>query len=225
LTVLALPTIGRKAPTQASFGLAANTQSFESPLNKSVQTNELPGARWSASWTYNNLTGKDARILKAWLAKLRGQAGRFACFDYTHWHPSGKAREGGTVHGAGQTGAEISLHWTILTLTIDNSLLTADMTDLGCSAVHETYTDWLLPGDYIGINGELKMVTDFVAMSTGGTVAVAFEPPLRSIPADGAIVTVIRPTCTMKLVDDMQDAMTFREAHITDVTIKAVEVF
>ena len=225
MTVLALPTIGRKAPTQASFSLAANTQSFDSPLNKSTQTYELPGARWSASWTYNNLTDADARILKAWLLKLRGQAGRFECFDFTHWHPAGKVRTAGAVHGAGQQGAEINTQWALVTATIDSSEITCDETDILASATLGGGSNWIMAGDYIGVNGELKMVTDTVYMPASGIVAVSFEPPLRSIPADGAPITVIRPTCTMKLADDKQDAMTFGEGHRTNITINAVEVF
>ncbi len=222
---LALPVISQRAPTQASFSLVANTQTFESPLNKSVQTYELPGARWAASWSYQNLTDADARILKAWLAKLRGQAGRFSCYDWTHKRPTGRAYRSGSVNGAGQTGRTVNAEWAVLSLTIDSHLLTADMTDLTCDAIHETYADWLLPGDYIGINGELKLVTDTVALTGSGLVIIAFEPPLRSAPADGAAITVIRPTCTMRLVDDKQDNMTFREQKRTDITISAVEVF
>lgn len=222
---LTLPTISRRAPTQASFSLVANTQTFESPLNKSVQTYELPGARWAASWSYQNLTDADARILKTWLAKLRGQAGRFPCYDWTHPAPTGKAKRAGSVYGAGQSGRTINAQWTLLSLTIDNSYLTADMEDLTADAVHETFSDWLLPGDYIGVNGELKLVTDQVAMPSSGFVAIAFEPPFRSAPPAGAVITVIRPTCTMRLVDDKQDNMTFREQKRTDITISAVEVF
>ena len=224
-TPLTLPTISQRAPTQASFSLVANTQTFESPLNKSVQTYELPGARWAASWSYQNLTDADARILKAWLAKLRGQAGRFSCYDWTHKIPSGAATGGGVVFGAGQVGRTLIISGMVSPHTTDYR---ADSTEVTCDSVATCDTSdlsALVPGDYFEVNGELKLVTDFLDIDGAGNGVVFFEPPLRTSPPNGSYPTIIRPTCTMRLVDDKQDNMTFREQKRTDITISAVEVF
>jgi len=202
MAILSLPTMTRTSPSAMVFSLQPNTASFQSPLNRTVQTSELPGARWMASVSYNNLTDADARILKAWLNKLSGMAGRFYLPDYTHLTPSGTALGTPLVKGAAQSGR---------TLLTDG--WTANQANL------------LLPGDYFGVGTQLLVITDPISSDSGGNATLKFEAPLRSIPADNAVITKTAPTCVMMLVDDKQDKFVFQERNVTTVTFDCMEVF
>ena len=60
-----------------SWRKLSNTQAFESPLTRSVQTFSMPGARWACTATWQNLTADEASLFRAFLYGLRGRAGRF----------------------------------------------------------------------------------------------------------------------------------------------------
>ena len=227
MTILSLPVLSRKNATSCTFSLVANTQTFESPLNKSVQTYELPGARWTFSATWQNLTEGDARVLKAWLLKLRGQAGRFYAYDLSHKTVAGQAVYGGdgTVYGAGQVGRSLVTLWSPPAITADSTLYTADET----ITIDQTYyssVHWLLPGDYFNVNGELKMITDVIPLTpTSNLATITFEPPMRVAPADGAVVTITAPKAVFRLKDDKQDNFTFDPERKPSITISGEEVF
>ena len=202
MPTLTLPTLTRTAPTVVSFRLLHNTQSFESPLNRTVQTLELPGARWQAVVEWKNLVEADARIFKAFLASLRGAAGRFYLGDLSHGTPAGTALGTPLVKGASQTGTSL-------------------VTD-GWSAGQ---TSLLLPGDYFSVNGELKIITAVCTSDGSGNATLSFAPPLRSAPADNAPITVINPVATFRLKDDEQDQIQIDPDRFPSVSFEAVEVF
>jgi len=160
LTILSLPTFSRTAPSFQTFSLMPNTASFTSPLNGTVQTSELPGARWVSTFGWNGLTDLDVRILKAWLNKLSGRAGRFYLTDYTHKIPSGTAQGSPVVNGASQTG---------------RTLITSGWTP--------NQTALLLPGDYFSVGSQLCVITETASADGSGNTTLTFEPPLRSSPA------------------------------------------
>lgn len=202
MTTQNLPTLTRRGnATQCSFSLMPNTQTFESPLNRAIQTYELPGARWILSATWQNLCETDARIFKAWLAKLRGAAGRFYGYDLSYRGPRGTANADGTVFGAGQTGGSIVTAWAGATIT-----------------------GWLMPGDYVEIAGELKIVTAQVDIDGSNHATIAIEPPMRTSPANGSAVDVLNPTAVFRLENDEQDGLNFDPDRHPSLTITAVEV-
>lgn len=166
-------------PVRSNFALRSNTTVFRSPFNGSAQTLERPGALWEASLTIPRLTREKARILFAFLAQLRGQSGRFRLWDHSHPAPLGVIAGAPVVDGGNQTGASINIK---------------GMTP-GVSNV-------LLPGDYIGIGGELKVVIEAVDSDIDGKATVQFEPPLRTSPANESAIVVDKPTALMRLADD-----------------------
>jgi hypothetical protein len=184
------------------FSLIPNTMFFESPLNGATQTTELPGARWKASFSWRNLTAADARILKAWLNKLSGRAGRFYLHDYTHETPSGTAAGTPLVKGASQSG---------------RTLITDGWTP--------NQTNLLLPGDYFGVGSQLCIITAPISSDGSGNATLQFESPLRSSPADNAVITINKPTAIMMLVDDEQDSFLFDEPDLTNISISCMEAF
>jgi len=188
-------------PDILEWQLISNTQSFTSPLDKSTQTIELPGSRWLATLQYPALTETDARIMIAFLASLRGMSGRFTLFDHSHRTPAGVATGSPLVNGASQTGGTlITDGWTINTTGI------------------------LKAGDYIGVNGELKLVIADANSDAGGNATLSIEPPLRASPANNAVITTDSPTGTFRLADDGQTKIQIT-AETRKVTLTCIEAF
>ncbi len=184
------------------FGLIANTQTFRSPLDGTVQTLELTGARWQVNYELPPMNRAQAAAWTAFLTGLLGSSGRFFGFDPDARTPRGSALGTPLVNGAGQTGKS---------LIVD-----------GWSAVE---TGLLLPGDYFEVNGELKMVTAQADSDSSGEATLAFTPPLRASPPDGAVLTLTNPTITMMLVDDEQAAWDANRASLYGISFAGVEVF
>lgn len=168
----------------ARFGLRSNTQSFTSPLNRAVQTLELPGALWFASFELPPMSRAQAAAWQAFVIDLMGRSGRFLGFDPDARTPRGAYDSGSDtplVAGAGQTG-----------------------TSLATDGWRASVTGLLLPGDYLEVGGELKMVTASVDSDGGGGGTISFKPSLRASPADNAAPTLTNPSVKMMLVDDEQ---------------------
>lgn len=200
MTTLTWPTINRKT-TQLDWSLVSNTQSFVSPLSGAVQTVEMPGARWRAVFTLSALDATDSAALRAFLVQLRGQSGRFYLYNFARQAPMGVATGSASVDGSGQTGTTLATTgWTI------------------------NQTGILKAGDFIGVNGELKMVVADCNSNASGQATVTFEPPLRSSPPGGSSITVTRPTAIFKLDEDAVRWVT--TAPLLDsVTISCTEVW
>jgi hypothetical protein len=164
-----------------------------------VQTVELPGARWHVAFTLENLSEADTAAMQAFLAKLRGRSGRFTLHNMARPKPRGTLTGTPLVKGGSQTGTS---------LLID-----------GC-----TVGATLLAGDFIGVNGELKMVVADATANGAGEMTLTIEPPLRSSPADNAAVTLEKPTATFTLSSDDAKAITGMSLR-SQVAIDAVEVW
>ena len=201
MPTLTLPTL-TSAPAVCRFSLMPNTQVFQSPLNRTIQTLELPGARWTATIEFRNISLADARLLKAFMASLRGMSGRFYLGDYAHKIPAGTAAGTPRVKGASQTGS------TLLT-----------------DGWSPNQTALLVPGDYVAVNGELKIITATCSSNGSGEATITFEPPLRTSPIDVAPIITSQPTCTMRLVDDEQDQVVVDPERRPTVIIECMEVF
>ena len=184
------------------FGLIANTQTFRSPLDGTVQTLELTGARWQAKYDLPPMTRAQAAAWIAFLTDLLGSAGRLYGFDPDARTPRGSALGSPQVAGAGQSGKSLFVDgWS------------------------ELETGLLLPGDYLEVNGELKMVTAQADSDSAGEALIAFTPPLRASPADDAVVTLDNPKATMMLADDTQAIWDADRASIYGISFAAVEAF
>ena len=161
-------------PDAEQIGLVANTQIYESPLTRGVQTASLNGSRWMASPTYNNRNGKDARDLRAFIFNQDGTAGRFNYYPFTADN-LGTHAGAGVVDGAGQVG---------------KSLLTK-----GWDADQELL---FAAGDYLTINGEMKMVTadvsvgqDYIEYDAVNYMPSPFDPSGWVPDTDGTINNVL----------------------------------
>lgn len=177
MSILTFPSI---TPNAAEFGLVSNTQNSRSELNGAIQTLGLPGDIWMGTLTFTNVFDPNARILRAFLTSLRGQAGRFyltppACVR------AGSAGGSPIVKGAGQTGAAINID--------------------GCTP---NITGWIMAGDFFQIGTELKMATADANSDSGGNATISFVPPIRVSPADNGAVVVNSPKAIMMLTNGNQ---------------------
>lgn len=197
MTAIAWPSLTRSGPRNLDWSLVSNTVSFQSPLSGAVQTVEFPGARWKVSFLLENLVEADAALFQAFLARLRGRAGRFTLHNFARPAPRGTIAGTVLVKGAGQTGT---------TLAID-----------GCAAGAT-----LLAGDFFAVAGELKMVVADAVADGAGEMSVTFEPPLRAAPADNAPLTLDRPTATFMLFGD-EAKWTTQPGKFSTFPIDAVE--
>ena len=163
----------------STFGLEENTETFMSPISKTIQTLARTGARWYLTINYVPLKRSDAQEVIAFLSKLRGRVNSFNGFDPIATSPLGDA-SGSTllVNGASQTG-----------------------TSLVCDGA-EASTTVLKAGDYFEVGEELKMVTDDATSDGSGNITINFSPSLRTSPSDDASILLTNPKCVMKLVDD-----------------------
>lgn len=199
MTTLTWPLLTRVAPGSLDWSLAANTQSFQSPLSGSVQTVEMPGARWKASFMLENLTEADSALLQATLVQLRGRSGRIALHNFARAQPRGTLTGTPLVMGASQTG---------------NALIIDDC------AVGAT----LKAGDFIGVNSELKMVVADATANGSGQMTLTIEPPLRSSPADNAPITLIKPTAIFMFAGD-ETKWTTRPGKFSSFPVDLIEAW
>lgn len=225
------------APNRIQWHLEANTSTFMSPLTRSVQTLELAGARWVCDMTFPSMRPEKWRTFAAWLAKMRGQAGRvyFGPPHYTgtsapRWTPDPNA---GTCDDD--------------TITCDSAAGTCDQTSelpfggpitvFGAGQTGNVLRTegWvnditcLQAGDYISydttVGRTLHMVVEDAVSDGLGRATITIEGPIRTSPANGAAVEFTQPTCIMTAQDSMSGAPTFTPHLRAAVSLQLVEVF
>lgn len=194
-------------PNTMEMGIVFNTQISTSSLSGDVKTMELPGARWRVRLSYSDMTEDETRPILAWLASLKGSAGRFLIYDFTLPSPRG-----------GLTSANYSVN-TRTTITLSNRaggvLNVGDLFSI-------TPTGSTIP--------ELKMVTQRVSDNL-----YSFQPTSRKpigMYTAGALLSTAsgglgtRAYAHMMLTSDDQSLhATAEKGLISTVTIDAVEVF
>ena len=201
MTTLTFPALGREGPTTFLWRKLSNTQTFESPLTRGVQTLALPGARWACTATWASLQSEDRAKLLAFLASLRGTAGRFYLSHLGLRAPRGTALGTPLVAGASQTGATLATDgWTP-----------------GAT---------LLAGDFIGFNAgaELRLVTADATANGAGAMSLSLDEPIRTSPSDNSAIVTASPTCIMRLASD-EIAADYQAGRFSSFTLEAVETF
>lgn len=175
-----------------------NVQSFSSALNAFQQFAVFPGSRWSASFTWSNRKGAEARALIAQLVSLQGQVNTFKIKLPVDRIGTGAGT--GVVNGAGQTGSELVTDgWDI-----NQPLLFA-------------------AGDWIECNQAVYMVTADVASDGSGNATIPIAPPIRRTPADGASV-VVEPSFYMRSTKNDSGNVGFTGAQVFATSIEGVEI-
>ncbi|EFM94585.1 hypothetical protein [Actinobacillus pleuropneumoniae] len=182
-------------PKSASFFLKAHTTTFTNPFSNTTQTQEMPGAVWTfkADFYLNNEDKK--RIFRAFIAKLRGSAGRFYfpaefCPKFI---PSFGESETPRIVDLSVTADEDDWFSTSLDITADSehqyrisplrTLSVVNPTTLKVES-NKSFGELVLKaGQYISFdltNGYryLGIVTDDCFSLSDNTVQISIEPPL-----------------------------------------------
>jgi hypothetical protein len=197
MPVLAFPTIRR--PSEAAEKLIGLTQTHESPFDGTMQTLEMPGARWEFTVTWQTLSLDDRRELSAFLARLRGRAGRFTYGPI--WSPR-RATGGGVpvINGAGQSGEVLStIGWA-------------------ANAQAMRAGDWLSYLDPAGRQRLHQVVVDATA-NASGIAALTISPPIRRAGANGAAVEIAAPIGAFMLPQDEAPSLNIRPPSLGQATI------
>lgn len=160
-------------PDLEGIALIANNQIYDSILTGETQTASLSGAKWQCTPTFSNRNGKEASDLRAFIFGQSGVAGRF------NYYPASIDNVGthaglGVVDVAGQVGSELfTKDWDA-----DQDLLFA-------------------AGDYLTVNGEMKMVTadvsvgqDYIEYDETNYMPSPFDPEGWRPDPDGTITNV-----------------------------------
>ena len=200
---LTWPTLSRR-PSEWTSRLWALSQTWTSPFSHSAQTLELPGASWWCKVSYDKIRESDRREMEVFLAQMRGMAGRVLLPLLQAEVQRGVATGTPVVAGAGQLGRSLATSgWTHATAQI------------------------LRRGDYFSVatasGPEIKILTADAASDSAGLATLAFEPPLRSAPANGAALTLASPVCVMGFVDDNQGDMALSTLRYGSFTLEFVE--
>lgn len=205
MPTLAFPT-GIYPPSSVNWKPRSNSLTFRSPLDGTVQTLELPGTVWTATVSWNTLPTAQWRVLQAFIAQLRGAAGRFY---YGPPHATTRQATGsiGTpvVQAAGQTGNALAIQGSGASQTI------------------------FLAGDFIAydtaVGRQLHVITANVLTNGSGQSSLPIEPPIRVSPAAGAAIIHNSPTCVMRLIDDDVGDMAIRPGPLAALTLDMIEAF
>jgi hypothetical protein len=205
VAILTWPTAVPPAKT-ATWRMVANTQTHISPLDNTVQTLELVGARWAADCSWSGLNEPEWRAFESFLAQLRGAAGRFYFWPPHAWKPRTPIAASPTVVGANQNGT------TLLTIGWPPSMTVLNQ------------GDYFAVDNYLG-GRELKIIRQPMFTNSGGAVYLTFDPPLRRSPLDGAPIMFNRPTTIMRLSNDEQGAFDHEEGGYASINLQLVEVF
>ena len=178
-TILSFPNVGRK-PTSINIDFVSNTTSFQSPIGGATQTMEVPGAFWKGVVTYNNLTNRQASILKSFLVSLAGMSGRFWFGDLS-------------------SEVQSDLSNTILRIGWNmHRVVNRKRVEIQCVAAIASGDTLLRTGDYIAFRYKyqvpnsspaeyadtqsLHMVTQDVTTASQRLATINFAPALRTLP-------------------------------------------
>jgi len=205
MSIITMPSLSGFSSSR--FSVQYNTQSHESPFTKTVQTLELSGARWVATYVLPPKLRADAAAWLVFLAQLRGRANRFYAGDPLGLTPRGSVPGTPLVNGASQTGSSLVTDgWTA---SQSNILLPGD------------YVAWITPTSW----RELHVVTTAVNSDSSGNATISIAPPIRESPANNEALITTNPVCVMMLTDDEQAVWEERDNGQFIISFSCIEVF
>lgn len=227
-------------PTEVTLHLGYNTSTFTSPFTRTTQTVSLPGAMHELAFNMPALKQDQQRDARAFVATLRGQAGRFIFPVY------GTCRYAPPAMYSAERVTVIPLTADITTITADTTLVTADATH---TQYETTFTATSCP-DSVTIIGtlwlnsnraplqvggwiswddatgwrHLHIITDMAHDVESGDCTLTVEPPMRALPTPATPMHVHSPSGVFRLTGDGEGAL--RQAGpFASATINAIQAF
>ena len=165
--------------TVTKFGLDRATNVLRSHYTGQMQRVSYPYAVWVFEGTLVPYDTGNAAAIRSFFSKLEGQKNSFRLPVPGYVVP--------------QSGYNINLNTTASAVARATSVI------VGGGVANGLY---LVEGDYITINDELKIVTANSPFSNTGTATIAFIPPLRKVVAIGTSVISVNPSMLMTAADD-----------------------
>lgn len=226
-------------PASVAVRLRYNTSAFTSPFTRTSQTTELPGALHTLTVDAPALDASATAQALAFLARLRGMAGRFVLGVYPcRYAPA-------AMGGADRT--------TIIPLTADDTHITADDTHItvdsttirlettftvsaATTSTSLTGTLWLnsaraplAVGSYISWDDStgwrhLHTVTDLTHDRSTGEATLTIAPPMRVAPGVSTPIHVHAPSGIFMLTGDDAGQLVPTGTR-NNLTVDAVQAF
>ena len=167
-------------PASVDWGLTVPQLIGRSAFDGSVEADTVGAPRWGFTITTGAMKLSEVPEWEAFIQRLRGAVNRVRVWDWRREGPLGVATGAPTVRVAG-LGASLAVQgWTANTAGI------------------------LRAGSYIGINGELKKLSQTIDSDGAGYATIQFEPPLRATAPVGAPLILSKPTALFILTGDGQ---------------------
>ena len=160
-------------PASVEWELVTPQLIGRSAFDGSAEADTLGAARWGFTITTGAMKRSEVPEWEAFIGRLRGMVNRARCWDWRREGPIGVATGAPTVRVAttGFGGASLELQgWTA-----------------GVAGI-------LRAGSYLGINGELKRLSQTINSDGSGRSTISFEPPLRAPVAAATPVFLVKPT-------------------------------
>ena len=211
-------------PSQVSWWLDSNTMTHTSPLNGTVHTLLLPGARWRAALVYNNLLRDELNLLTGFINGLNGNVGRVTL------HPLQQQSTSVFWETNSDPYPWVGRQRTTVDLFGDIEI---ESGATSCKMYFGDNANGTVPfqaGYFFEINGELKQATVTPpAIGSGsefpGQTTINFAPALRTPITERITARLISPTSAFKLVNDQQGRADYRgSGKVGSVSIELEEV-
>ena len=214
MAILSMPNTNIKS---VRFLLQGNSLELTSPLTRSVQTLELVGSRWLATYELPPMPRATAEVWIAFLTKLNGMSGRFYGGDPAGYTPQGPATGTPVIPAAGLTGIDLPVEGFSVASPLAVGDYVAWDTPSGWRELHKVITVSAGLGVGYGEGG-------YGEGGYGSGVGLTIAPPIRESPAAGATLIVNSATCVMRLAtDDVEWSTDF--ASLYGIVFSAEESF
>lgn len=226
-------------PSQVSINLRYHTGAFVSPFTRTSQTVEYPGAVHDLELSATSLGKSEFNAAKAFLASLRGMAGRFVFGAYP-------CRYAPPVIGQAERSTIIPLTADIAGITADDTHISADATEIQMEttftvssapdATTLTGTLWfnsaLAPlevGGQISFDDadgwrHLHTITELTHNRSTGAATLKLAPPMRALPTVATPIHVHAPSGIFMLAGDQGAALSPAGSRHS-LSVSAVQAF
>lgn len=198
-----------RVPQEIQFGIRFNVQVSTSDLDGSVQTVELPGARWTMSISMTGLERNEGSAeMEAFLAQLRGGANRARVPVFKRLTPRG-----------GWAGSP----------AVDNEVGSPTLSQTGNTLWARGFTPFttVKAGDYfnVGTNGQLLMLTADGMADSSGLLQLSVEPAIRSAPSHLTALVSSNPVVPLMILTDPHSRWRLSPGDEAMHALDLVEVF
>lgn len=224
--VLPIPFPSELKPSSLSLHLVQATTRFESPFTRFMQAGLLPGSQFKLVAQFNGLDKRQQRIWRAFIAQMRGTAGRF------YWPAVVSTEHEPVVPVTEDTDGGPRLVADIVTTgprVLDgtggpNGIVITGLPHANGELVLEA-GDFVSYDDYRG-HRRLHLVTEDAFAYGSGNARLIVAPEVRSDAPQilyGARIHLDCPSGTFVLEDDVQGAIEETPDGFANVSLSAIE--